>query len=194
MCEPRQVCTAATWRGLRTSLMSKTRTPRKRSLLTGASTPPVPQSTPAARLLDRHDQQVAVDRDVALPARADHRGDEARVLRILDVVGIEAVEVAGEEVLALERQVGVGEVQPARSRGRRRSWPAWRSPADRPRSSGRCGPFPAASGRRPACADRRSPAASAARRRAPGATPPCRRRAGLASDRPAGRQVWPAAR
>ena len=75
---------------------------------------------PAARLLDRHDQQVAVNRDVALPARADHRGDQPRVLRVLDVVGIEAVEVAGEQVLALERQVGVGEVQPARSRGRRR--------------------------------------------------------------------------
>ena len=69
----------------------------------------------AARLLDRHDQQIAVNRDVALPARADHRGDEARVLRILDVVGIEAVEVADEELLAFERQIGVGEVQPARS-------------------------------------------------------------------------------
>ena len=45
VCEPRQVCTAATWRGLRMSLMSKMRTPRKRSLLTVSGTPCVPQST-----------------------------------------------------------------------------------------------------------------------------------------------------
>jgi hypothetical protein len=39
VCEPRQVCTAATCFGFFRSLMSKMRTPRKRSLLTGASTP-----------------------------------------------------------------------------------------------------------------------------------------------------------
>ena len=43
MCEPRQVCTAATWTGLATSLMSKIRTPWNRVPTVGL----VPQSTRA---------------------------------------------------------------------------------------------------------------------------------------------------
>ena len=79
----------------------------------------------AARLLDRHDQQVAVDGHVALAARADDRRDEPRLARVLDVIGVEPVEVTDEEVLPLEREIGVGEVQrrsaaAAASRGWRR--------------------------------------------------------------------------
>jgi hypothetical protein len=45
VCEPRHVCTAATCFGCATSLISKMRTPRKRSLLTLSVMPCVPQST-----------------------------------------------------------------------------------------------------------------------------------------------------
>ena len=44
VCDPRQVCTLVTSFGCLTSAMSKTRMPRTRSLLTGAGTPPKPQS------------------------------------------------------------------------------------------------------------------------------------------------------
>ncbi len=44
VCDPRHVCTAATCFGFLRSLMSKMRTPRKRSTLTGVETPWVPQS------------------------------------------------------------------------------------------------------------------------------------------------------
>ena len=44
MCEPRHVCTAATCLGFFKSVMSKMRTPRNRSTLTGVDTPCVPQS------------------------------------------------------------------------------------------------------------------------------------------------------
>src|SRR5436190_8753753 len=45
VCEPRQVCTLVTSLGFLTSLMSKMRMPRTRSLLIGSGTPPKPQST-----------------------------------------------------------------------------------------------------------------------------------------------------
>ena len=44
VCEPRQVCTLPTLRGLAMSLMSKMRSPRSRSLLTVSCTPCAPQS------------------------------------------------------------------------------------------------------------------------------------------------------
>src|SRR5205814_5779237 len=44
VCDPRQVCTLVTSFGFLTSLMSNTRMPRTRSLLTGSGTPPKPQS------------------------------------------------------------------------------------------------------------------------------------------------------
>ena len=74
----------------------------------------------AARLLDRHEQQVAVDRHVALAAGAHDRREQPRLLRRLDVVGVEAVEVAEEQVGAAEREVGVREVRAAAWRRRRR--------------------------------------------------------------------------
>ena len=118
VCEPRHVCTAAICFGLLMSLMSKMRTPRKRSGLTGASTPCGAAVDAAARLLDRHEQQVAVDRHVALAARAHDRRQQLRLLRVLDVVDVEAVEVADEQAVAAEREVGVGEVQRSRRRCR----------------------------------------------------------------------------
>ena len=45
VCDPRQVCTLAMYRGFRMSLMSKIRMPRSRSRLTASSTPSVPQSS-----------------------------------------------------------------------------------------------------------------------------------------------------
>src|SRR4029078_3168177 len=45
VCEPRQVCTLATSFGFLMSLMSNTRMPRTRTLLTGSGTPPKPQSS-----------------------------------------------------------------------------------------------------------------------------------------------------
>ena len=65
----------------------------------------------ASRLLDRHEQQVSVDRDVTLAAGTHHRGHQLRLARILDGVGVETVEIAGEEPIARERDVRVGEVQ-----------------------------------------------------------------------------------
>jgi hypothetical protein len=77
----------------------------------------------AAGLLDRHEQQVAVDRDVALATGTDHRGQQLRLARILDVVGVEAVEVADPHVGAGKCDVGVGEVEPAGTPWRRRLGP-----------------------------------------------------------------------
>ncbi len=68
----------------------------------------------AARLLDRHEEQVAVDRHVALATRAHDRREQRRLLRRIDVVHVEAVEVAEEEIVLAERDVGVGEVQSGR--------------------------------------------------------------------------------
>ena len=113
MCEPRQLCTAATCLGFLMSLISKMRTPRKRSGLGGmrtASATPGSASAPAAsgrwaRAADgsggcgdgdalraaidapvhgfgRHEEQVAVDGDVALSAGADQRSAE------LDLAGL----------------------------------------------------------------------------------------------------------
>src|SRR5215213_303867 len=76
VCDPRQVCTAATCFGLLTSVMSKMRTPRKRSGLAASPTPLVPQSA-----------------------------------RPLDVVGVEAVEISEEQVIAAEGQIGVRETE-----------------------------------------------------------------------------------
>ena len=79
------------------SLMSKMRTPRKRSALTVSVDALRAAVDPSARLLDRHEQQVPVDRDVALSAGTHDRGEQLRLLRRLDVVDVEAVEVADED-------------------------------------------------------------------------------------------------
>ena len=88
---------------------------------------------PAAGLFDRHEQQVAPRRDVALSAGADHRRDQLRLVGALDVVGVEAVVVADDDVAAAEREVRVGVARadsgsaagaarlPAAAAGRRRA-------------------------------------------------------------------------
>ena len=58
-----------------------------------------------------HEHQVFVDRHIALPAGADHRGHQRGVCRIADVKNIHAVEISLEQVVALEGEVGVGEGQ-----------------------------------------------------------------------------------
>jgi hypothetical protein len=68
---------------------------------------------PAAGLLDRHEEEVAVHRHVALAAGADHGCPQCRCGRIGDVVDVEAVEVARERVVAAEREVRVREAQRA---------------------------------------------------------------------------------
>ena len=63
------------------------------------------------RLLDRHDQQVAHHRDIALTAGADHGRDQLRRGRNLDAVRVEPVEAADEHLIAGEREVRVAEVE-----------------------------------------------------------------------------------
>ena len=65
----------------------------------------------ASGLLDRHDEQVADDRDVSLAAGADHRADELRRGRYLHPVGAEPVVVPLEQHVAGERHVRVGEAE-----------------------------------------------------------------------------------
>ena len=77
---------------------------------------------PGPGLLDRHEQQVAVHRHVALPAGADDAGDDRRAGRVRNVEDVEPVEVAHERVVATEREVrgdeaevaGIGRVEEAR--------------------------------------------------------------------------------
>ena len=72
---------------------------------------------PAARLLDRHEEQMTVDGHVTLSARTHDRRDEARALAVLDVVAVEAVEAAHEEMRSAEREIGIEEVHRVRRGG-----------------------------------------------------------------------------
>ena len=54
---------------------------------------------------------------IALAARADDRRHERRAVGVGDVVDLEAVEVADEGVVALEREVRVDEAEVAGVRG-----------------------------------------------------------------------------
>ena len=172
VCDPRQVCTAATCRGLRgiadvedADAAKPLGAHRRLDALRAAV-------DPASRLLHRHEQQVAVHRHIALSAGTHDRGNQPRPARVLDVVGVEPVVVADErrdfrwnarselrEVQVDERRaacralVGGVALGPGRSRA------------------------PPASARRPAPSDRRSPPAWACSRRAPCCGPPARRHA-----------------
>src|SRR5690349_24389267 len=64
-----------------------------------------------ARLLDGHEQQVAVNRKIALTAGADDRRDQARLRGGRDVVDVEAVEIADEQLVAPEGHVRVPELE-----------------------------------------------------------------------------------
>ena len=97
VCDPRQVCTAATCFGLLMSVMSKMRTPRKRSALTVASTPLVPQSTrPRVCSTDMNSRLPWTDTSPWPPGQTTD-ASSLRLLRVLDVVDVEAVEVAEDE-------------------------------------------------------------------------------------------------
>src|SRR5439155_19773502 len=76
---------------------------------------------PAARLLDRHEQQIAVDRHIPLTAGAHHRREEARPLRAVDVVRVEPVEITLEQMIATEGEIRVriAKTSARRLRGRR---------------------------------------------------------------------------
>src|SRR5687767_10633500 len=66
---------------------------------------------PATRLLDRHEQQVAANRHVALAAGA-HDGRELPWLpRGLDIVDIEPMEIADEDLTLAECEIGIPLIQ-----------------------------------------------------------------------------------
>ena len=93
------------------------RMPRMRSLLTGSGTPWMPQSSAARLAFARHEQQVPVDRHVALRRRAEIRQRQRRLRRVRDVEDLEAVVVALDGVLAGEREIGVGHAEELRIGG-----------------------------------------------------------------------------
>ena len=121
VCEPRQVCTAATCFGLRMSLMSKMRMPRNRSLLTVSLTPCRPQSSrPRVCSTDMKRRCPHTETSPWPPGQATEvirRG----LAGVLDVVDVEAVVVADDDVGAEEGEVGIGEAAAPRRRGRRRA-------------------------------------------------------------------------
>ena len=78
---------------------------------------------PPRQAFARHEQQVLVDRDVALRRRADIRHHRHRLGRVADVVDLEAVVVALDRVLPAERQIGVRHAEKLLARRRRRDQP-----------------------------------------------------------------------
>ena len=78
---------------------------------------------PPRQSFARHEQQVLVDRDVALRRRADIGHHRRRLDRIGDVVDLEAVVVALDGVLPRERQIRVRHSQKLLARRRRRDQP-----------------------------------------------------------------------
>ena len=90
------------------------RMPSSRSLLDTSLMPCAAAVETGARILRGEEEQVAIDRRVAL-LRAARRGvRERRRRRVGDVPDLEAAEVALVEVLPAERHVGVRERQPTR--------------------------------------------------------------------------------
>ena len=88
---------------------------------------------PPARLLHRHDQEMAVDRHVALTAGAHHRRDQPGLVGSLDIVGVEPMIVADEDHVAAEGEIRVGEAGSIRQR-RDRTEAAHRAEAGSARS------------------------------------------------------------
>ncbi|MGH3116833.1 MAG: hypothetical protein ACRDQ2_06905 [Gaiellales bacterium] len=58
-----------------------------------------------------------MDRDIALTAGTDDGTEQPRPLRVLDVVRVEPVETAHDQLVAPEREVGVREAQSVRAPG-----------------------------------------------------------------------------
>lgn len=73
-----------------------------------------PAVHPPARLLDRHEEQVAAHAHVALAAGAGERRADHRVARVRHVPHLDAVVAALEDERAAEGQVGVDEAEVAR--------------------------------------------------------------------------------
>ena len=73
--------------------------------------PAQPAIDARAAVLHAHEQQVADDRHVALPAGTDDRADEIRHAVLAEAIGIEAVIAAGDQQVAREGHVGIGEAQ-----------------------------------------------------------------------------------
>ena len=96
--------------------MSKMRTPRNRSALTVSVTPCVPQSTRPLRLLDRHEQQIAVDRQVALPAGADETSTASGCSGFEMSQICSPLKLPWNDVVPAEREVRVDEFVFARGR------------------------------------------------------------------------------
>src|SRR3977135_2806632 len=67
-----------------------------------------PTVEPSVGRFYRHEQKMAIDRDVALPAGADHGGEQLDVRRAGDVIKINAAVVPHKQGGAVEGQVGVG--------------------------------------------------------------------------------------
>src|ERR1700735_5463356 len=88
----------------------------------------------AIRHLYRHEEQIFVYRNIALPARAHQRSQQRSLRRIGDVINIHAVKVSLEKVVALKGQVRVGErelrdhnLQSLRHLQRNTAMPSWLS-------------------------------------------------------------------
>ena len=70
-----------------------------------------PAVEPPPDLLHRHDQEIADDRDVALPARAYHGTELPRQASFDQPIDIETVVAAGNHDIVPEGHVGVGKTQ-----------------------------------------------------------------------------------
>ncbi len=66
-------------------------------------------------LLDRHDQQIADDRHVTLPARADDGAVQLGDALVVELVDIETVIAAGDHLVVREGHVGIRETQQRRA-------------------------------------------------------------------------------
>lgn len=55
----------------------------------------------------RHEEQVAIDGDVALSAGADERSAELDLGRVIDIVKVDAVVVAHKQMVAVEGEIGI---------------------------------------------------------------------------------------
>ena len=100
VCEPRQVCTPGSCTGLLDVADVEDADAAEALRVDRAGRALGAAVDAAARLFDRHEEQVAVDRHVTLAARAHERRAQGRRGGIGDVVDLEAVEVADDGVVA----------------------------------------------------------------------------------------------
>src|SRR6266487_2841597 len=78
--------------------------------------PLLPAVRATVQRLTRDEQQVAVDGDIALRARANKGTPEHRMLDVRDVPDLDAREIALNDIVAAKREIGVDEVEVARVR------------------------------------------------------------------------------